>query len=171
MRKPDSPARQWVEQTQEFSALCGGLLAVIHPKMAESGWQALDKMVREPQTVKNAANVADALEHWTSPFSGISIISNRETPVHRDVNGRNSWYDILATFGNYKKGRLELPGMGYRLEYQPGTVVGLAGKVVSHGVPSVEHNRVCIAYYMRNKVHEWLKVRSPSWMNQEIYSL
>lgn len=126
-------------------------------------------MLANPSTVKDHDNVTQALKFWTSPFSGISVISNRETPVHRDVNGRHPWYDILATFGQYSKGHLELPGLGYRLQYNPGTVVALAGKVVRHGVPRVQGNRVCMAYYMRNKVHEWLGVRSASWMNREIY--
>lgn len=167
MREKDSPGRKWVEAAQDINRMCGALLGVIHPNLHKAGCEAFEKMLNNPTTVKNPETVVEALEHWTTPFSGISIVSNRETPIHRDINGRNTWYDILATFGDYENGRLELPGLGYRLKYDPGTIVGIAGKVVCHGVPRVDGNRVCIAYYMRNKVHEWLKIRSPDWSNLE----
>jgi len=33
---------------------------------------------------------------------------------------------------------LKLPGLGISLEYGPGTVVGIAGKVLEHEVPSFD---------------------------------
>jgi len=64
---------------------------------------------------------------------------------------------------------LELPGLGITLEYGPGTVVGISGKVVEHAVPSFEGDRVCYAYFMRNNVHEWAKVLGSDWMNKKYY--
>lgn len=170
LKQPSSAGHQWLESSEEFSALCAGLLGVIHPQLSRAGWEAISKLRSDSSVVKDPEHLPAALQHWTSPFSGMNIISNRETILHRDVNSRNPWYDILATFGNYSQGRLELPGQGYRLEYNPGTLVALAGKVVRHGVPRVNGDRVCIAYYMRNKVHESLGIRSPGWMNREVYS-
>ena len=53
---------------------------------------------------------------------------------------------------------MELPGLGISLEYSPGTVVGILGRLVEHGVPGFEEDRVCHAYFMRDDVHEWANV-------------
>ena len=55
------------------------------------------------------------------------------------------------------------------LEYGPGTVVGLSGMILEHEVSDFEGERVCYAYFMRDSVHEWAKVRPGTWMNTEYY--
>lgn len=99
----------------------------------------------------------------------MSVMVNRATPCHRDVNGRNNWMDLLVTLGEYSLGRLELPGLGIRLVYDPRTVVGILGKVISHGVGEVNGDRTCMAYYMRDGVHERLGLPPGSWMNVSHY--
>jgi hypothetical protein len=89
--------------------------------------------------------------------------------MHRDIQARKPWYDILATFGDYKDGKMELPNLGIQLEYNPGTIVGLAGKVVQHGVAHCTGNRVCLAYYMRDTVHKRARIKAPGWMNGSVY--
>ena len=64
---------------------------------------------------------------------------------------------------------LKLPGLGISLEYGPGMVVGIAGKVLENEVPSFEEDRVCYAYFMRNNVHEWAKVPCSNWMKTSYY--
>jgi hypothetical protein len=64
---------------------------------------------------------------------------------------------------------LKLLGLGISLEYGPGMIVGLSGKVLEHEVPSFERDRVCYAYSMRNNVHEWAKVLASDWMNTKYY--
>lgn len=66
---------------------------------------------------------------------------------------------------------MELPGIGYRLEYNPGTIVAIAGKTVVHGVGQCNADRVCVAYYMRDKVHEQLGIPGGGWANISMYSL
>jgi hypothetical protein len=160
---------EWLSSIMETSALIGAILSIIHPELYHSGRDTLLALARQPTKVKEADLYVNLLQYWSSGFSGMSVISNRECPMHRDIQARKPWYDILATFGDYKDGRLELPNLGIRLEYNPGTVVGLAGRVVRHGVAHCTGNRVCLAYYMRDTVHERAGIQAPGWMNGSVY--
>ena len=71
--------------------------------------------------------------------------------------------------GRYQNCNLDLPGLGLSLEYGPGTVVGISGKVIEHAVHSFDGERVCYAYFMRNNVHEWAKVPASDWMYTSHY--
>jgi len=81
----------------------------------------------------------------------------------------NHWYDMLATLGSYRNCNFELPGLRITLDYGPGTVVGLLGKVLEHAVPNFDGDRVCYAYFMKNNVHEWAKAPSGNWMRTKYY--
>jgi len=59
---------------------------------------------------------------------------------------------------------LNLPTVGLQLPYPSGTVVGLCGKILRHGVPECEGERICVAYYMRDKVHERMGVEAAPWI-------
>jgi len=74
--------------------------------------------------------------------------------------------DILVALGMYQEGTLELPGINVQLQYDPGTVVGIAGRVIAHSA-KCNGDRACIAYYMREKVHHRLGVASPGWFQPE----
>jgi hypothetical protein len=76
---------------------------------------------------------------------------------------------MLATLGSYRDCNFEMPGLGISLKYGPGTVVGILGNVIEHGVPSFEGDRVCYAYFMRNNVHEWARVPASEWMKTNYY--
>jgi hypothetical protein len=124
------------------------------------GLVALLAQAEQPTKVKEADLYVSLLQYWSSRFSGMSVISNQECLIHRDVQARKPWYEILATFGDYTYGRMELPSLVLWLEYDPGTVIGLTGRVVPHGVANSTGNRVCLAYYMRDSVHERAGVSS-----------
>ena len=57
--------------------------------------------------------------------------------------------------------------MGVRLKYSPGTVVGISGKIVRHGVSGWDEGgeRVCLASYLRTSVFRRLGVEMPHWSN------
>ena len=152
----------------ESNLVLSVILAVIHPKLYKAGQETFDYM-------RNAANTTtdiraqNVLSRWTSAFNGVSVIGNCIAPLHQDVNSRHQWYDLLITLGHYCDCTLELPGVGCSLEYGPGMVVVLLGMVLAHKVPKFDGERVCYAYFMRDNVHEWAKVRGESWMNTEYY--
>ena len=91
-------------------------------------------------------------------------------PVHHDTKGRNEWIDVLVPLGEKDlTGTMIFPGLGISIRYNPSTIVGVAGKVVSHGAVFEGGERGCISYYMRNKVHERLGVPAGTWMKTSIY--
>jgi hypothetical protein len=143
----------------------GALLQIIHLELYNAGILALTNLANNPSLVKEGEAVFAILKLWAIPFTGYSMISNRSTPVHRDNSSRPEAYDLLATLGSYHSGKMKLPGLGLILDYNPGTVVALSGRIVLHEVPEVVGNRVCLAYYMRDNVHERHQVPVLGWMN------
>jgi hypothetical protein len=123
---------------------------------------------QQPDLVLEPEDLKEVLQMWTCIFHGVQVISNREAPLHRDGNSNPEWYDLLATVGPYEGAVLELPGVGLRLVYSPGTVVGLGGKVLQHGISGFEGERVCVAYYMRANVHERLGLQSSGWRMRDM---
>lgn len=154
----------------ESSALMGALLSIIHPEMFHKAMQAFSHLASNPDLCKEGAEVFEVLHNWSSPFSGYSLISNRITPAHRDTSAQPEAYDLLGTFGDYANGSLEFPGLRMTLDYPPGSLVALCGKIIQHAVPEVTGNRVCIAHYMRRNVHERLQVPPVRWMMLDSYS-
>jgi hypothetical protein len=99
-----------------------------------------------------------------TPFSVYGLISNCTTPFHQDNNSQGQWYDCLTTIREYEKGaRFKLKNLGLELDYPSGTMVFLRGKIVRHGTSEINGNWVCIAQYMRDNVHERMRIRSPEW--------
>jgi hypothetical protein len=155
----DSSALDWLDSISESNAVVSAILSVIHPKLYDAGRKTADLLRVTPQV-----GAQDILRRWASVFDGVSVISNRITKPHRDLGSRFNWYDILATSGTYEKCTLELPSLGISLEYGTGSVVGILGKVLTHEVRTFEGDRVCYAYFMRDKVHDWARVPCSDWM-------
>lgn len=102
------------------------------------------------------------LEQWAAPFNAMSIISNRESPIHRDPGSRPAWSDLLLALGEYQDGRLELPGLGLLYRYNPGTIVGFSGCAFAHGA-KCDGDRACIAWYMKDNVMKRLGLPVCGW--------
>jgi hypothetical protein len=154
----------WLKETSESFALMGAVLSIVHPELYEIGREVLKKVVNHPEMVKDGEDVLEVLRLWTTPFSGYGFISNCITPLHRDNNSQGPWYDCLTTIGEYENGaRLKLRNLGLELDYASGAMVFLLGRLVRHGTSEVNGNRVCIAQYMRDNVHERMRVRSADW--------
>ena len=161
----DPGCAEWVKRAQWISALTGGILSLIHPEQYLVGRTALLRLAEQPGLSKDPVAMARILEDWTSPFNGLSVIVNWATPVHRDVQGRDSWLDMLVTHGPYSDCQMEFQSLGIRIAYSSGTIVGLCGKVVPHAASHCVGERACIAYYMRDNVHARLGVPASSWMD------
>lgn len=146
----------------ETSALMSAILRVMHPALYESGRATVKKLWQYPE-------LHPALEYWPSVFNAVTALSNRETPFHRDNYSRAQWYDLLTTIGPYQDAVMEFPGLGMKLRYNSGTVVGFSGKIVRHGVGDCKGDRVCLAYYMRDKVHERMGIEAAQWMKEAYY--
>lgn len=136
--------------------LLNGIMKVIHPEQYEMGRQSKKDIVGHGIDLQ-------VLGHWHSSFDAIQIISNRESPMHRDQNSLVPWYDMLVTMGPYSNGIMKMKIVGLKLQYNAGTVVALSGRLISHGVNKVDGERLCIAYFMRKKVQERLGTKTAGW--------
>ncbi|KAG1901607.1 uncharacterized protein F5891DRAFT_901865, partial [Suillus fuscotomentosus] len=80
-------------------------------------------------------------------------------PNHRDPGASASMYDFLVSLGKGHKAVLDIKDLGAELVYQAGTMVFICGRVLEHGVPFWgDSERVVIAHFMKDKVHERLSV-------------
>lgn len=154
----------WLEDCFETHALIGALLSVVQPELYEALLTSYRALKDNPTLVENDDLLQNALLFWNLPFNGVAVINNRLTPLHRDINGRNEWFDILLGLGEYTGGRFELPNVGLRCQYDPGCVLAFSGKLLRHG-SDCEAQRACIAYFMRNNVQKRLISQVPLWDN------
>lgn len=144
--------REWVYGMIGMNALLSATLRVIHPQMYYAGRDALIRLGIQAES-RGDEDVMSILPHWSSVYSAMSIMVNRSTPYHTDVNGRSAWLDMLLTVGNYRPLDIIIPTLSLRLLYNPGTIVALSGSDLQHGVPPADGDRACLAYYMRANVH------------------
>jgi len=158
----DPGCLKWVQEVNVTGALLSAITRIAHPQQYEAGRQAFAAM-------QDLADVAEVLRWWSSIYSGISVIANRETPVHRDVGTSPEAYDLLATIGGDEETTLVLPSMGVFMEYRSGTAVLFSGYAVPHGVTPSVAERVCFAYYIKDNVHERFGVKGLDWMNRSLY--
>lgn len=154
--KKAEEARLWLSKSQELASMLSGLLGVMHPDLYTMARSAMINMMTTHEDKK-------LLDNWGSVYNSCQIIKNRETPVHRDNNSDPRWLDMLLTIGPYTHADMELPGLGYRLSYEPGTIVALSGQMVRHGVNAVDGERVCCTYYMIKKVQNNLGSADADW--------
>ena len=151
---------------RETSMLIAGILSIIHPELYHLGQEAWWRRIRGVAEAGTAADVLQLVRCWSVPFTALSVIVNRATPLHRDISGRNSWYDLMLTVGDYTNGLMRLPGLGVEMRYNPGTMVALCGKAIQHSVESCNGDRGCIAYYMRDAVMDRLGLPAGTWANR-----
>ena len=157
-------ALEWLDAISQSNSILSTILAVIHPELYDTGQETMNRLRQHAEIQPQ-----EVLHRWTSAFNGVSVILNRLTPSHRDGKTRKHWYDLLVSLGNYQNCHLGLPGVGITVEYGPGTVVALLGSTLEHTVAHFEGERVCYAYFMRDRVHEWARVPSHSWMAIKYY--
>ena len=146
----------------ESTTILAGVLSIIQPDLYNVGMAGLSRLWADPSLVPTPVVLREVLTLWSTPFNGVSVISNRSTPLHRDCNSRKEWMDLLVALGMYNQGNLTVPGVGMEFVYNPGTVVGILGRVLQHGA-ECDGERACLAFYMRDKVHERLGLRVPTY--------
>jgi hypothetical protein len=155
-----------MEDTAQPEEFLNFVLLLIHPSLHKTGSSIL-------QILRNLEETSDVASLWTSVFTGISVISNRETPIHIDYNGRPEWYDLLTVKGSHssRSTRLDLPEMGLSLQYGPGSVVALSGQIFKHRVRFWgDGDRICYARFMREDVRKRFDIEPGDWMRQSYYA-
>lgn len=137
---------------------------MIHPELFKCGLDIL-------RNLRNLETTMEIAKKWQSVYTGISIISNRITPAHRDSKGRPEWFDLLMNYsGTNAKPTILINDLGLDLKYSSGTVIGLCGNIFEHEVGSWGvGDRVCYAHFMRESVRERFDVLPAGWVNRNIY--
>ncbi|TEB10134.1 hypothetical protein FA13DRAFT_1597944, partial [Coprinellus micaceus] len=131
---------QFLSDTQELSALLGGILSIIHPELYHQGMK---------MTFRNPDLIIDTLWVWGSPFTAMSLISNRHTPLHRDLLGALNSFDVVMSWGEYDNGRFDIPATGMTFRYDSGTAIFLDTRTFKHGASAVVGERFCFVLFFR----------------------
>jgi len=160
-------AQKWLEEISDTSALMGGLTALINPEVYRAGMECLEAISLNPEMIAKNDDLLKILSYWTSPYLAISLISNRNSPLHRDNGGGYSTMDLLVTLGKYRQGWFHVPGLGYNLSYNSGTVIGICGRVVRHGA-TAEGERLVLAQYLKANMLRELGIKEPDWVNSSV---
>jgi RNA polymerase subunit RPABC4/transcription elongation factor Spt4 len=154
--------RRWLSEIPDTLSFLSGVLRVMHPHQYQLGRDAMEQLMERE-------DLHEVLTLWPCIFNGLQIISNRECPIHRDYNTASEWYDLLATFGPYRSAILEMPGLGLRFPYRSGTIVGLCGRMLRHGVSAANGDRICLAQYMRENVQKRCGNTEFMWSTWDYY--
>ncbi|KIJ12178.1 hypothetical protein PAXINDRAFT_14951 [Paxillus involutus ATCC 200175] len=128
----DQGGRKWLDNMLIPLSMLSAALAIMHLDLYVAGRESIIKLYKEqgPQDPEMAA----LLECWPSVFLASSVIVNHETPFHRDHNSRVQWFDLLASIGCYPGSVFDMPTLGTACYYPPGSVIGISGNLVHHGV-------------------------------------
>jgi 2-oxoglutarate-Fe(II)-dependent dioxygenase family protein len=112
---------RWMKITKDLENFINLMLSLIHPELYNPGLSMLQSL-REINATKEVAL------NWQSVYTGISVISNKKTPPHRDSKGRPEWHDILLSYsGSSARPRLLIKDIGLDLKHSSGSVVGFCG--------------------------------------------
>ena len=143
---------------RDAHALLSAMLSIIHPQLYTVGRES---MIRLWQTASAEWDnkMLDILRIWPSVYNTASIMGNRCSPYHVDMNGKVEWFDQLLTVGRYTGLDMVFPRQHLWLRYDPGTMIAFSGRLLVHGAGDVEGERVCIAWYMQQKVHSAFSIQ------------
>ena len=154
--------RDWVAEIEETAAFLGGIMSIINPDQYRAGIACIESIATCRQHILKAEYLGELLEVWAAPFNVISVMNNRDSPLHRDTGGGYSTMDVMFSVGPYTDCRFSVPGVGAELWYRSGTVIALAGRVVRHGAKA-DGDRLCVAFYSRESVWEAFQIPEPTW--------
>ncbi|KAG1840334.1 hypothetical protein F4604DRAFT_1924203 [Suillus subluteus] len=157
--------QQWLGALTTSELLWNSITAAVAPDLFESGFSAFSKVVKEVRRRKKNSAPVDS---WPSIFSGLEIIANRTTFSHRDPGGSPSLFDLLVSLGRNHHATLSLADVHAELDYSPGAMVYIAGRVLEHSVgPWINGERIVVAHFMKDAVHDRVKVPRPSFPLQK----
>ena len=145
LKKDNGPGERFLREIIEFQGVIGGIMSVIHPEQHFEGRGAFLSRLHS-----KAKGTADEACLGTG-FTGLSVISERETLLHHDGQNADWMYDILVNIAADVDPDIqaELPGIGIRFRYNSGTVLSILGKAIRHGVSKTNIDRYCLAFFMR----------------------
>ncbi|KAI6094267.1 hypothetical protein EDD16DRAFT_1481135, partial [Pisolithus croceorrhizus] len=104
---------------------------------------------------------------WPSIYLAIDVIVNQETPPHLDQVSAPSLLDLVISLGTCGA-CIHISEIGTIFDYKPGTMIYLAGKVLTHSVPKWgKGERIALAHYMKDAVHNRFGLPRPPFTQQK----
>lgn len=154
LSKPDVQA--WLSGIGHVELILNATTSLVAPQQFRAGVEMVG-LVRKSVGLKHNHLKT---EIWPTVFTGLSVITNRTTPSHRDRLGRSLWYDLLFSCGTDKGCELVVKDLGMKVRYQPGDVCFISGTSLQHSVEGwTSGNWVAYAHYHRVHVSERLQVK------------
>ncbi|KAI6102310.1 hypothetical protein EV401DRAFT_1893973 [Pisolithus croceorrhizus] len=133
-----APVRQWLQDISYAEEFWNTIAEIVLPDLAQVGKDAIS--VKEDWVVTQPPSPIS----WPSIYLGIDITVNQETPPHLDQVSALSLLDL------------------------PGTMIYLAGKVLTHSIPKWgKGERIALAHYMKDAVHNRFGLPRPPFTQQK----
>jgi hypothetical protein len=86
---------------------------------------------------------------------GRSVIFNRATPLHSDRLDPVQGWAVLVALGDAKKGRLWIPRLNLKIDYEPGTIIFIRGQLLEHEVLMFDNGQcISIAFFTHTAIWE-----------------
>ncbi|KLO06718.1 hypothetical protein SCHPADRAFT_1002187 [Schizopora paradoxa] len=162
--------KAWVSELQSWEAILNQTTALVAPLQHQAGVEAQEEILIDEKGVLTES-MKNTIRNWPSVFTGISVISNRITPPHRDKGGAVYDFDVLASTGTHTRATIQILDTGLTFAYGPGVVVILLGKLLQHAVPSWKGGeRVCYAHFMKDNVLRRYSKTERTWVNLQDFS-
>lgn len=152
--------QHWLDVMSSSECFWNGITAAIAPELFEAGSTAISEVYGKTRTPPKSVPVSD----WPSIFSGLEVIVNRTTLPHRDRGGAPSHYDLLVSLGVGHDATFSIQDLRADLDYSPGTMCFICGKVLEHSVGPWENGeQFVLAHFMKDKVHDRVGVARPAF--------
>ncbi|KAI6169161.1 hypothetical protein EDD17DRAFT_1503089 [Pisolithus thermaeus] len=134
-----APVRQWLQDISYAEEFWNTIAKIVLPDLAQVVKDAIS--VKEDWVVTQPPSPIS----WPSIYLGIDIIVNQETPPHLDQVSAPSLLDLV-----------------------PGTIIYLAGKLLTHSVPKWgKGERIALAHYMKDAIHNRFGLPRPPFTQQK----
>ncbi|KAI0347142.1 hypothetical protein BDW22DRAFT_1425207 [Trametopsis cervina] len=159
-RKTDRWPR-WVDELHDLMWAMFTVASICHPRQLAAYNGSLNSLRESGPTFE------EAYANWQWPGHGLALISNRQTPFHRDRKTAIGMYDIIATCGRYADGDFAIEELGIRLRYKPGTLINIAGGMLRHAAEVGEGERVAAVCFMREELMEATETAIPFLTDME----
>jgi len=160
--------QHWLSALSTTEFFWNAITAASAPDLFEAGATAISRIVQGLQESDKPVSVP--ISNWPSIFSGLEIIANRTTLSHRDTGGSASLFDLLISLGSGHEAKLVLADVGAELDYYPGTMTLISGKVLQHSIgPWGKGERLVIAHFMKDKIHSRVEVPRPAFPRQAFF--
>ena len=166
---------QWLQAVEDFEICINAAMSLLAPHLFRGALRAMTNVQENPMDYfKEEMNPAGirSCQAWPSVFNGITVITNRNTPSHRDGKGHGPWFDLLYSGGYHTRAKFSIPELRANFTYQPGTVIALCGRVFRHEVMEWSgKDRLCLAHYMRHEIQDRLQeqVSDAPWVEIHKY--